>query len=125
MDESGFAIGEKEAGVLSMLISVNNSKQSLGVRSGLQWCNAFAPMEALFLLVIFKAERLSTQWIPASIHGSWRFNYNLKGWTSNDLGLEWLVRCFDPETRDKAAGEYRLLICDGHDSHITAEFIAH
>ena len=27
--------------------------------------------------------------------------------------------------RDKAAGEYRLLICDGHDSHITAEFIAH
>jgi hypothetical protein len=39
--------------------------------------------------------------------------------------LDRLKRCFDPETRDKATGEYRLLICDGHDSHITAEFIAH
>jgi hypothetical protein len=76
-------------------------------------------------LVIFKVEKLSTQWIPASIHGSWRFNCNSKGWTSNEHGLDWLIQCFDPETRDKAAGEYRLLICDGHDSHITAEFIAH
>jgi len=39
--------------------------------------------------------------------------------------LDWLIRCFDPQTQDKAAGEYRLLICDGHDSHITAEWIAH
>jgi hypothetical protein len=39
--------------------------------------------------------------------------------------VDWLIRCFDPETRDKAAGEYHLLICDGHDSHIAAEFIAH
>ena len=28
-------------------------------------------------------------------------------------------------TREKAAGGYRLLICDGHDSHITGEFIGH
>ena len=76
-------------------------------------------------LVIFKAEKLSTQWIPASIHGNWRLNCNSKGWTSNKHGLDWLVRCFEPETCDKAAGEYRLLICDGHDSHITAEFIAY
>lgn len=76
-------------------------------------------------LVIFKAENLSTQWIPTSIHSNWRFNYNSKGWTSNAHGLNWLKRCFDPETGDKAAGEYRLLICDGHDSHITAEFISH
>ena len=39
--------------------------------------------------------------------------------------MDWLKRCFDPETHDKVAGEYRVLICDGHDSHITAEFIAH
>jgi hypothetical protein len=76
-------------------------------------------------LVIFKAKNLSTQWIPASIHGNWRFNCNSKGWTSNMHGLDWLKRCFDPETCDKAAGEYRLLICDGHNSHITAEWIAH
>src|SRR5437762_2632121 len=33
---------------------------------------------------------------------------------------------FDPETRRKVGpGEYHLLICDGHDSHITGEFIAY
>jgi hypothetical protein len=44
---------------------------------------------------------------------------------SNEHGLDWLKRCFEPNTRDKAAGEYHLLICDGYDSHITAEFIAY
>ena len=27
--------------------------------------------------------------------------------------------------RDKANGQTRVLICDDHDSHVTAEFIAH
>jgi DDE superfamily endonuclease len=39
--------------------------------------------------------------------------------------LEWLTKCFEPETRAKAVGEYRLLICDGYNSHITAKWIAH
>src|SRR5438105_2391067 len=32
---------------------------------------------------------------------------------------------FEPTTRDKANGEPRLLICNGHESHITASWIAH
>jgi DDE superfamily endonuclease len=76
-------------------------------------------------LVIFRAEKLSRQWIPTNIVGSWRIDCNSKGWTSNDHGLQWLTRCFEPETRDKAVGEYRLLICDGHDSHITGKWIRH
>ena len=60
-----------------------------------------------------------------SISGYWRVSCNEKGWTSNVHGMYWLTRCFEPETREKAAGEYRLLICDGHDSHITSPFIAH
>jgi hypothetical protein len=36
-----------------------------------------------------------------------------------------LRRCFEPATQEKAAGEYHLLICDGHDSHITGEYIGH
>jgi hypothetical protein len=35
----------------------------------------------------------------------------------------WLQRCFDPWTKEKANGHIRLLICDGHDSHISATFI--
>ena len=32
---------------------------------------------------------------------------------------------FEPATHDKAAGEYGLLICDGHDSYITGQYIGH
>lgn len=76
-------------------------------------------------LIIFKGKKLSTQWIPASIHNDWRFGCNTKGWTSNEHGLQWLRTCFEPTTREKANGGYRLLICDGHDSHITGDWIAH
>jgi predicted hydrocarbon binding protein len=127
MDESGFAIGEKEAG--RCIINANIRQQFQAKPGRQEWVSVVECIcsdgTIVPPLVIFKAEKLSTQWIPASIHGSWRFNCNSKGWTSNAHGLEWLVRCFDPETRNKAGDEYRLLICDGHDSHITAEFIAY
>ena len=43
------------------------------------------------------------------------------GWTDNELGLEWLQKCFEPETRD--GDEYRLLILDGHASHVSTKVI--
>jgi hypothetical protein len=127
MDESGFAIGEKEAGRVIINAHIRQKFQAKPGRQ--EWVTVVecvcADGSHVPPLVIFKAENLSTQWIPASIHGNWRFNCNSKGWTSNEHGLDWLKRCFDPETREKANGEYRLLICDGHDSHITAEFFAY
>ena len=127
MDESGFAIGEKEPG--RCIINANIRQQFQAKPGRQEWVSVVecicADGGVIPPLVIFKGEKLSPQWIPASINGKWRFDCNSKGWTSNQHGLAWLTRCFDPETRDKAAGEYRLLICDGHDSHITAEFIAH
>ena len=119
-------VRKSQGGVLSTLKSVNNSKQSLGVRSGLRWWNIFALMEALFLLSSF-LKRKNCQ------DDGFRRIFMVDGGstaTQKDgqaMIMVWigLVRCFDPETRDKVAGEYRLLICDGHDSHITAEFIAH
>jgi hypothetical protein len=45
------------------------------------------------------------------------------GWTTNDIGLAWLKEVFDRETRRKARSSYRLLILDGHGSHVTMDFI--
>ena len=44
------------------------------------------------------------------------------GWTDQELGFAWLQSDFDPATRDKATGQYRLLILDGHNSHCTFSF---
>jgi hypothetical protein len=39
--------------------------------------------------------------------------------------LEWLQRCFEPATREKANAEWRILTLDGHSSHVTWNFILH
>jgi hypothetical protein len=44
-----------------------------------------------------------------------------KGWTNNELCLKWLQLCFEPQTRRILKGEYRLLIYDGHASHIAPQ----
>ena len=71
-------------------------------------------------LVSFKGETLSTAWVPANVAEDWRFS-----WTSNLHGVEWLRRIFEPSTRTKADGKPRVLISDGHDSHVTGDFIQH
>ena len=44
---------------------------------------------------------------------------------SNIHGLKWFHQMFEAETHEKANGKLHLLICDGHDSHITSSWIAH
>ena len=46
-----------------------------------------------------------------------------KGWTNNRLAFEWFKRVFDSYSKKRQQGEYRLLILDGHASHITSEVI--
>ena len=45
------------------------------------------------------------------------------GWTNNSISLAWLKQVFDRHTKAKARRKYRLLIVDGHGSHVTPEFI--
>ena len=45
------------------------------------------------------------------------------GWTNNDIGLAWLKQVFDRFTKTKARRKWRLLILDGHGSHVTMDFI--
>ena len=94
MDESGFAIGEKEAGKVIINAHIRQKFQAKVGRQ--EWVTVVecicADGNHIPPLVIFKAENLSTQWIPASIDGNWRFNCNSKGWTSNEHGLDWLKR---------------------------------
>jgi hypothetical protein len=47
---------------------------------------------------------------------------SLSGWSNNEIGLAWLEQVFNRYTKQRA-GRWRLLILDGHGSHITMEFI--
>jgi hypothetical protein len=52
---------------------------------------------------------------------TWVVKTTPNGWTDHDTGLEWL-RHFDQQTRARQKGQYRMLLLDGHESHINAEF---
>jgi DDE superfamily endonuclease len=51
------------------------------------------------------------------------FTSSANGWSSNALGMAYLTQVFDPATRAKAGRGRRLLIVDGHSSHVNMEFI--
>ena len=38
-------------------------------------------------LIIFRAENISSAWIPENIPQDWRFSCNSKGWMSNQHGI--------------------------------------
>ena len=75
--------------------------------------------------IIFKGENLLTTWIPPTVGDGWKFSCNSRGWTSNYHGIKWLTEHFDVVTKAQldSPDDYRLLLCDGHDSHISAEFV--
>jgi hypothetical protein len=45
------------------------------------------------------------------------------GWSCDDLGLQWLLKVFERHTKTKAGRSKRLLIVDGHSSHVNIKFL--
>ena len=124
MDETGSALGTVNATRVIIDKSVGSEYQKEPGRQ--EWITVIecicADGTTIAPMVIFKGESLNARDVVEGAEG-WKFAFNSKGWTSNAHGLSWFHRCFEPDTRDKANGGYRLLICDGHDSHITAAVV--
>ena len=51
----------------------------------------------------------------------WVIKTTSNGWTNNETGLEW-IQHFDQHTKLRTKGMYRMLVIDGHESHVSAEF---
>ena len=51
----------------------------------------------------------------------WGTGVSQNGWTTNELGLDW-IRHFEKSTSLRKLGVYRLLVLDGHESHHSDEF---
>ena len=134
MDESGFGIGDSQSTKIIVPIGKQHkNKKIVGKQelvTDIECINAAG--EALPPTIIFKAKNVNANWLPSERPQGWRYTYSTNGWTSNEIGLEWLRTVFEPLTRPKAnVGpsvddlNQRLLIVDGHGSHIRADFIAY
>ena len=63
-------------------------------------------------------------WVEGLNNTEAYFAVSEKGWTNNELGLQWLEKVFDKCTKAKVGwSRRRLLIVDGHSSHVNLPFL--
>ena len=74
-------------------------------------------------IVILKGENHLYRWYQGEIPAHWTTAVSPNGWTDAVLSCAWLQINFEPHTRPSESDQWRLLILDGHDSHITWQFI--
>ncbi|KAK2470259.1 hypothetical protein H9L39_17876 [Fusarium oxysporum f. sp. albedinis] len=76
-------------------------------------------------LLIFKGKTVQQQHFPENLDflEDWGFTSSEKGWTNNHIALIWLKMVFIPSTKLENPKEPRLLILDGHGSHMTKDFL--
>lgn len=126
MDESGFAIGASQSS--RVLVNVREETSWKQVIGRQEWITAIecicANGTVLPPLVIFKAQHTNSHWIPTFTPSDWRFSTSNSGWTSNSHAFEWVSTVFHEVTRSENLTQRRLLIMDGHASHITASFLS-
>ena len=72
-------------------------------------------------MVILKGQMQQRDWFE-NIPNDWTIGVSENGWTTDDLGFEWLKNVFDKYTAGRSVGAYRLLILDGHGSHFSPAF---
>jgi hypothetical protein len=123
-DETGFAMG------LIATTKVITSREIYGRPKLLQpgnreWVTAIEAVSAtgwsLPTYIIFKAKELQDAWFDDLPEG-WRLDKSQNGWTTDEIGIKWLKNQFVPETEKRRKGAYRLLVLDGHGSHLTPQF---
>src|SRR5436305_10259834 len=124
-DETGFMIG-----VISPSMVVTRADRK-GRRKKVQpgnkeWATAIACInsegcEIPPFLIVKGTYHLANWYTESALPYDWAIKPTENGWTDNATGLEW-IQHFEKHTIQLKKGAYRLLVLDGHNSHISAEF---
>ncbi|KAG6990486.1 Pogo transposable element with ZNF domain [Fusarium oxysporum f. sp. conglutinans] len=76
--------------------------------------------------VIFKGKELQQQWFIDELKevADWYYITSDNGWTDNHIAIEWLREVYLPQTQPEDESDARLIILDGHRSHVSDEWMA-
>jgi len=130
MDETGSAIGATQfKRVIAVLEKEKLARKGAPGRQ--EWVTSIecvsAAGRALPPLVIFKGGSFKSGWLPAGLEDAvkgWGWASSNTGWTNDTLAFNWLKKVFLTPTVPSTPNQRRLLIVDGHGSHVKARFIA-
>ncbi|KAJ4176326.1 hypothetical protein NW759_17773 [Fusarium solani] len=76
--------------------------------------------------IIFKGKELQQQWFIDELRevADWYYITSDNGWTDNHIAVEWLREVYIPQTQPEDESDARLIILDGHRSHVSDEWMA-
>ena len=128
LDETGFQMGDtarsyviidKRLGTKGYTGRGSNTENITVIECGCMDGTVLSPF------IIFKGKNLQSTWFSEDAPNDWMAVTSDSGWTNNLLAITWLKEVFDKHTRAKAKGGPRILIIDGHSSHVSPEFLEH
>ena len=76
------------------------------------------PLLIIFKVVIYQAAQYKNNII---LH-NWLISISDNSQIINEIGLIWLTEVFYKHIKDRTVSTYRLLVLDGHNSHVLPEF---
>ena len=125
MDETGLGTGV--CGNSYVLTKSTKSKAHIKSPETREWVSMIEGGSAtgarITTTVIFKGKDIQTTWFNKEKLQKTYFTTSTNGWTSNRIAFNWLKHVFLPETEPDDKAEWRILLLDGHGSHICADFM--
>ncbi|KAJ6437589.1 Glycerate kinase [Purpureocillium lavendulum] len=124
-DETGFQMGVIAKGMV-VTSSERRSNVKLRQPGNREWVTVIQGVGALGFcgppfIVVSGKYHLSTWYQDDAISRDWRIATSPNGWTTNEIGLDW-IRHFNEHTKPRTLGAFRLLVLDGHESHLSVNF---
>lgn len=124
MDETGVMLSM--LGTVKVLVGKDDMRDYRGARVKRTLVNAIECISGdgryLDPMIIWPAATHRSNWTTFPTPG-WQYACSDTGYTDSYISLQWLQRIFDPETRERARGKPRVLICDGFGTHETLEVL--
>lgn len=123
-DETGFQMGVIST---AKVITGANKGKPVSVQPGnREWVTVIDCISSYGYsvppVIIFEGKVHQSTWYSDTLPSDWVIGVSENGWTDNELGLTWLEQVFEKHTVHRTKGVYRLLILDGHGSHLSPEF---
>lgn len=124
MDETGVMLSM--LGSAKVLVGRSDEQNSRGAGVKRTMVTAIecisADGRALLPLIIWPAATHRSNWTTHPTPG-WHYALSENGYNDSKISLEWLIRVFDPQTRERADGKPRVLLSDGFGTHETLEIL--
>ncbi|KNG44705.1 hypothetical protein TW65_08484 [Stemphylium lycopersici] len=132
MDEKGFFVGiaHRRKRIFSKAVWESGERTAAMRDGNREWVTLLACVcasgEALPPALIYQGiSGVQSSWVDDLLAEQHQIfvSHSASGWSNNDLGLAWLQQVFERFTAAKARRQWRLLILDGHASHLTPDFL--